>query len=104
MGREDFIETAAEVGSFEKNSAATVVGRVLRVRGVACGDIRIFAVGRSGKPVPTRAGVCVRTEQLAALRALVEKLIAASQESGDGGQEGPAAGEGTEGQSDGAEC
>ena len=87
MSADQIIEVEAEVGSFPKNASSSVVGRVTRVHGVRCVDLRVFAVNTAGESVPTRAGVCVRTEQLPELQKLVAALVAASAEgaAGDGG-------------------
>ena len=46
--------------------------------GVPCADVRVFTPGVGGKPAPTKAGLCLRVEQLAELRKLVDMLAAAA--------------------------
>ncbi len=73
----DEIQVEAQVGRFQKNATQTVEGRLTRVRGVPCADIRVFAIGCDGRAVATKAGLSIRREQLPELRALVDALLAA---------------------------
>jgi len=71
-------EDSVEVGRFTKNAQAEVVGRLVRAYGVPCADVRVFALGVNGKPTHTKAGLCLRVEQLPELRKLVDALAAAA--------------------------
>lgn len=79
-----------EVGRMPKNSQAEIVARLQRFHGVDCFDIRVFAGGAGGQPVPTKQGICASVERLPDLRKLVDALLAASASGAAGDERTPA--------------
>ena len=74
----DTFKPVCEVGRFQKNATSYVVGRLLEVRGVQCGDIRVHAVGASRDEIPTKAGLTLRLPQLRQARDLLDAVLKAS--------------------------
>ena len=74
----DDFKVVCEIGRFQKNATSYVVGSLLEVRGVQCGDIRVHAVGVSDSEIPTKAGLTLRVPQLRRLRGLLDDLLRAS--------------------------
>ena len=78
MASDQNIVVEAEVASMAKNATQTIEARLTRCYGKACGDVRVFATDATGKAVATRAGLCIRREQLPELGRLVAALIEAA--------------------------
>ena len=65
--------------SEEKNRREQVRARLRDYHGAQLADLRIFVADESGESVPTKAGICVRVEQLHELRRAVDALIEAEE-------------------------
>jgi hypothetical protein len=75
--RDAGIVAEAEVGCTDKSPTARILARVLKLRGVSVGDLRLFVQKGGGERVPTRAGISLPRERLCELRELVDRLIEA---------------------------
>ncbi len=65
--------------TFAKNRTQEVQARLREYRGAQLADLRVFVADDAGEPIPTKAGICVRVEQLHELRRAVDALIEAEE-------------------------
>ena len=75
MNANAHIKVERECGQFAKNATDVVKGRLTRVRGFPCADVRVFVPGAGGDLSATRHGICFAREKLPELRELVQAMI-----------------------------